>query len=320
MRLTDLADACRKSGLNVAEVSGWRTRGKALAAVKTIVVHHTATSAAAKGDYPTLGIVRDGRPGIPGPLSQIGLGRTGHVYVIASGKANHAGAVHRTTWGNAYSIGIEAEHPGGSTPWPPGQYDAYVRLCAALVRHYGLTVGDVRGHKEVAFPAGRKTDPNFNMTAFRARVREALAGTSASGSTAPVDGKLVVDGDLGPATVRALEAALKVPETGTVTWRSSGVPQFNASTTVELQHVLRGRALPGDGPLAVDGIMDPSTIGAVQGTLNHYRVATGLPGISLDRDWGAQTTRALQEHLNAHRNLIPGQVAFTAGIPGRAAQ
>ena len=309
MRLTDLADACRKSGLPVAEVSGWRTRGKALAAVKTIVVHHTATSAAAKGDYPTLGVVRDGRPGIPGPLSQ-----------LASGLANHAGRVHRTTWGNAYSIGIEAEHPGGSAPWPPAQYDAYVRLCAALVKHYGLTVDDVRGHKEVASPAGRKTDPNFNMAAFRARVREALAETSTSGSTAPVDGKLVVDGDLGTVTVRALEAALKVPETGTVTWRSSGVPQFNASTTVELQHVLRDRALPGDGPLVADGIMSPRTIGAVQGTLNHYRVMAGAPGIALDRDWGAQTTRALQEHLNAHRNLIPGQAAFTAGVPGRAAQ
>lgn len=175
MILTDLADAARKSGLKVIELNGWRSRGHGeLVAVRTIVVHHTATSAAVPGNYPSLGIVRDGRKDLAGPLANLGLGRDGTVYVIAAGLAWHAGEVRERDYGNAYSIGIEAEH-NGVGKWTTKQYDAYVRLCAALVKHYGLSVSDVRGHKEVCAPVGRKVDPNFDMGPFRAEVARALA-------------------------------------------------------------------------------------------------------------------------------------------------
>ena len=170
MLLTDLAKAARKSGLKVVEVDGWRTRGHGqMLSVAGIVVHHTATSKAAAGDYPSLRIVRDGRSDLPGPLSQLGLGRDGTVYVIAAGVAYHAGETAEQWQDNWRSIGIEAEHDGLS-PWPAAQYDAYVRLVAALAEHYGIPVSRVMGHKEVAVPAGRKVDPNFDMTAFRRAV------------------------------------------------------------------------------------------------------------------------------------------------------
>lgn len=172
MMLTDLAAACRKSGLKVVEVAGWQTRGHGhLYAVETIVAHHTATPRTAAGDYPSLGIVRDGRPGLPGPLSQLGLGCDGTVYVIAAGVAYHAGETWRREQDNWHAIGIEAEHDGYA-PWPAAQYDAYVRLCRALCDHYGLDASRVQGHKEIAKPAGRKPDPTFDMDAFRARIRE----------------------------------------------------------------------------------------------------------------------------------------------------
>src|SRR5690606_31620678 len=148
---------------------GWQTRGRELAALRGGVAHHTATSASAPGDYPTLGLVRDGRAGIPGPLSQLGLGRSGVWYVIASGRANHAGVVHDNfeyTHANDYALGVEAEHPG-SGPWSREQYDAYVRGCAALSRSYGITW---YGHREVAAPSGRKVDPTFDLNLFRASV------------------------------------------------------------------------------------------------------------------------------------------------------
>jgi hypothetical protein len=173
MMLTDLADAARKSGLPVVEVDGWRKRGHGqLVGVRTIVAHHTATAASAKGDYPSLRVVRDGRSDLAGPLANLGLGRDGTAYVIAAGLAYHAGKVREPDYGNAYSIGIEAEHPGIGV-WPNRQYDAYVQLCAALVEHYDLTVGDVLGHKEVCAPVGRKSDPNFPMDLFRAEVAAA---------------------------------------------------------------------------------------------------------------------------------------------------
>lgn len=172
MMLTDLAEACRKSGLPVVEVSGWQNRGHgAMTSVDTIVVHHTATSLEATGNYPSLGIVRDGRSDLPGPLAQLGLGRDGTVYVIAAGVSYHAGDTFEREEDNWHAIGIEAEHDGLS-PWPAPLVDAYARLCAALADHYDVPLSRIRGHKEIAKPLGRKTDPNFDMTAFRARVAD----------------------------------------------------------------------------------------------------------------------------------------------------
>lgn len=170
MILTDLADACRKSGLKVIEVDGWQTRGHGqMADARTVVAHHTATPKSASGDYPSLRIVRDGRTDLPGPLAQLGLGRSGTVYVIAAGVCFHAGATFTRDTDNWHAIGIEAEADGLSA-WPDEQVDAYARLCRALCDHYGLDVGRVLGHKEIAAPQGRKTDPNFDMSAFRERI------------------------------------------------------------------------------------------------------------------------------------------------------
>lgn len=170
MLLTDLAVAARKSGLSVVEVSGWRHRGHGvLASVDSIVCHHTATSRTASGDYPSIRVVRDGRPDLDGPLANLGLGRNGTVYVIAAGVAYHAGATRQSWMDNWHSIGIEAEADGLSS-WPAAQMDAYARLCAALCEHYAVPVERVLGHKEVCQPAGRKSDPNFDMAAFRRRV------------------------------------------------------------------------------------------------------------------------------------------------------
>lgn len=170
MMLTDLADACRKSGLKVVETSGWRTRGHGdMRGVETIVCHHTAGPET--GNMPSLGVITNGRTGLPGPLSHLGLARDGTVYVIAAGIAYHAGTVRETTMGNAYAIGIEAEATGVD-PWPAVQLDAYARLCAALCAHYGVPVVRVLGHKEVCSPVGRKIDPNFDMAAFRRQITD----------------------------------------------------------------------------------------------------------------------------------------------------
>ena len=177
MRLLWLPEVIRDAGLQVIEVDGWQDRGREFTRpIAGIVAHHTATPAAAKGDYPSLRVVRDGRPDLKGPLAQLGLGRSGVVYVIASGVANNAGA---GSWpgirGNSDTIGVEAEHPGGTAPWAGVQYDAYVRLCAALCGHLRLPVGRVIGHKEWA--PGRKFDPTFDMGRFRGDIENALNET-----------------------------------------------------------------------------------------------------------------------------------------------
>jgi len=172
--LTDLADILRNAGLTVIEVDGWKTRGhNQMNPVKSILVHHTAGPAT--GEYPSLKIVRDGRPDLSGPLSQLGLGRSGTWYVIAAGLSYHAGkTIDDLVFGNANAIGIEAEGTGvpssdsGHAYWPEIQWESYVRGVQALQAAYSVPTTRVLGHKEAAFPAGRKVDPNFSMDEFRA--------------------------------------------------------------------------------------------------------------------------------------------------------
>lgn len=173
-RLLWLADVARQAGLTVVEVPGWEQRGRSTMSdrPRVLIAHHTGTSARAPGEYPSLQIVRDGRPDLPGPLSHYGLGRSGTVYVIASGKANHAGV---GKWGSVHlstdTIGIEAEHPGDRTPWPAAQISAYERLSAAVLRYLGLPESCLCAHREWALPKGRKPDPTgIDMQGMRSRV------------------------------------------------------------------------------------------------------------------------------------------------------
>lgn len=168
MMLTDLADVLRAAGLKVQEVAGWRTRGHGqMTDVESITCHHTAGPKT--GNYPSLGVVRDGRPGLDGPLAHLGLGRDGTWYVIAAGLCWHAGVVFESWQGNPHALGIEAEGTGVD-PWPAVQYDSYAAGVAALRAHYSVPLARVLGHKEIAKPLGRKSDPNFNMNEFRAAV------------------------------------------------------------------------------------------------------------------------------------------------------
>lgn len=175
MRLLWLAEDCRAAGLKVVEIAGWQSRGVEFAdRPTTVLCHHTATPKAAKGDLPTQKILIEGRSDLPGPLCQVALGRNGTVYTVASGKANQAGkGTWRGTTSSAYTIGVEAEHPGTGA-WPQKQYDAYVTLCAVLARGLGVGAARVCGHREWATPAGRKTDPNFDMDRFRVEVARKL--------------------------------------------------------------------------------------------------------------------------------------------------
>lgn len=139
--------------------------------------HHTATKAHSY-DYPSLGIVRDGRSDLPGPLAQFGIGRhTGTVYIIAGGHANHAGG---GGWdglaGNGSVWGIEAENDGVGEDWGDGILRSYIALSAALCRHGGFTPDRVCRHAE--WSDGGKIDtatwPLDDGDWIRARVAEAL--------------------------------------------------------------------------------------------------------------------------------------------------
>lgn len=170
MLLTQLATVAYRTGRPVKESQGWQTRGRpgGMAGVRTLVVHHTVDNP--PGDYPSLAVVRDGRPGLPGPLSHYGIGRSGTIYVIAAGRCNHAGAVRDPDYANEFAIGIEAANNGTGEPWGEPLMESYVLLARALMTEFSLPVTRVLGHKEVCDPPGRKTDPSFDMGEFRDKI------------------------------------------------------------------------------------------------------------------------------------------------------
>lgn len=157
-RDTGIADRLRARGLKVVEVNGWRTRGSDTFNPRGSVDHHTAGPSSAYGTAPSLGICINGRTGLPGPLCNVLIGRDNTCYVIAAGRANHAGL---GGWGgltgNASVFGIERENVGnGTEPWTLEQYDVAAKAHAALIEAHGGRWDLVCEHKEWA--PNRKID------------------------------------------------------------------------------------------------------------------------------------------------------------------
>jgi hypothetical protein len=176
-KLVWMAQVLRAAGLKVAEQPGWVDCGRSeMGTVRGIVCHHTGVFNPNHDNMPTLRTLIKGRSDLPGPLAQLGLGRDGTYYVVAAGKANHAG---EGSWkgvsGNGSLIGIEGEN-SGKEPWPDVQMDAYRRGVAAILTKLDLDAGMCCGHREYA--PNRKWDPTFDMDEFRAGVRSIMQGTA----------------------------------------------------------------------------------------------------------------------------------------------
>lgn len=172
---TGIADRLRAAGLHVVEIAGWRTRGSSSFNPFGSLDHHTAGSR--NGNAPSLNICIYGRSDLPGPLCQVLMGRDNTCYVIAAGRANHAG---KGQWGNANGnedlYGIERENVGTSAElWRPDQTDAAAKAHAALIR--GRAGADmVCRHAEYALPPGRKPDTHsISGNALRGMVAVYLA-------------------------------------------------------------------------------------------------------------------------------------------------
>lgn len=241
-----IANKLRAAGLNVVEVAGWQTRGSSSFSPKGFVRHHTAGPAS--GNSPSLNICIYGRSDLAGPLCNVFQARDNTIYVVAAGRANHAGTGGwKGLSGNSTVYGIEVENTG-TEPWREDQLDTTARVCAALTSNVDLTCE----HKEWA--PNRKPDRHtVNGQAERERMRRFLGSTGAPPAAPPdlvaiangikearthtlrsgdkgdavkwlqagINNRsgrgLTVDGDFGPATetaVRDLQRFFKQPETG----------------------------------------------------------------------------------------------------------
>src|SRR5215510_5518597 len=98
LKLTWLAQVLQDAGLKVSPDPGWETRGFGdVGDIFGVICHHTGTLNPKRLNMPTLNSLRNGRKAsaklaaLPGPLAQLGLARDGTFFVIAAGKAIHAG-------------------------------------------------------------------------------------------------------------------------------------------------------------------------------------------------------------------------------------
>jgi len=210
-RDTGIADRLRAKGLTVVEVNGWRTRGAETFNPRGSVDHHTAGPRT--GNAPSLNICINGRPDLPGPLCHVLIGRDNTCYVIAAGRANHAGL---GGWaglqGNASVFGIERENVGdGSEPWTLQQYDVAAKAHAALIEAHGGEWRLVCEHKEWA--PRRKVDAfGVDGNVMRTLVQERLGK-----APAPAPAPSTSDADFlkAVAAAAAVRPVLKQGDRGT---------------------------------------------------------------------------------------------------------
>ncbi|MEU0831306.1 N-acetylmuramoyl-L-alanine amidase [Streptomyces sp. NPDC005969] len=204
----ELLAALKKEGVTVVEVGNWRTHNRnskgAWGPVNGSIVHHTVT----KGTASTVALCRDGHSTLPGPLCHGVIAKDGRVHLVGYGRTNHAGGGDPAVLqhviaedygtrppaptkgnsngvdGNSRFYGWECENLGdGKDPWPTAQYQAIVRVQAAICRAHGWTAKSVIGHLEWS---SDKVDPRgFAMQALRADVAERLKHSASWSPSAP---------------------------------------------------------------------------------------------------------------------------------------
>jgi hypothetical protein len=159
------------SSLDPTGAQSWSTRGRPYSTGQFdpsgVLCHHTA-SPAGTSDQADINGILCGNSQAPGPVSQLYLGRSGVLYLVAAGRCNHGGQGIRPGIDsgcadmNAATIGIEAGNSGVGEPWPPAQTAMYAATVAALCSWYGWGVDRVWLHATTGPPYGgcnSKIDP-----------------------------------------------------------------------------------------------------------------------------------------------------------------
>jgi hypothetical protein len=175
--LKGLAREFEHAGLEVRKLENWLNNGYEDFRPRRTGFHHTA-SAKSGGNTPSLGVVLNGREGIPGPLCNFLIGRNGQIVCVAGGKANHFGlggpirGIPKDS-GNLYVIGFEVENDGVGEPWERDLIQACDLAFAVSLDFMDEHAGAHLAHKEYA--EGRKFDPaRLDMDHDRDRVRAIL--------------------------------------------------------------------------------------------------------------------------------------------------
>ncbi|WP_406365311.1 N-acetylmuramoyl-L-alanine amidase [Streptomyces sp. NBC_00645] len=196
-------DLLRAEGLHVVEVGDWEHHNRnskgPWGPVHGVMIHHTVT----RGTENTVAIVRDGYASLPGPLAHGVIAKSGTVYLVGYGRANHAGLGDNDVLqaviaekappidneaavdGNRHFYGFECENLGdGEDPWPEAQLLAIERVAAAICRHHGWSARSVIRHLDWQPGKVDPRGPGMDWSSMLARFAKRL-GTRPPTSTLP---------------------------------------------------------------------------------------------------------------------------------------
>lgn len=179
------ADEFRAAGLKVVEVQGWKNRGRPASTGHfdpkgAHTTHHTGVTSSASNPAPGLSVLISGRSGLPGPLCHHAVAYDGTVYVIAAGRANHAGRIGKSGVpgmpyggdGNAHAMGNEVI-TDGTQPMPRAQQEAVALVAAVVLLHWSRNQTWAHRHQDIS--ATGKWDIGQWTTAFlRERVKDSI--------------------------------------------------------------------------------------------------------------------------------------------------
>ena len=190
----------KAEGIDVVEVGSWRTHNRnhvgPWGPIHGNMQHHTVS----RGDWASVELCRKGYEGLPGPLCTGVIGKDGRLYLISSGRSNHAGGIDPDVLaaviaedygdrppkpdvgnatgvdGNRHFYGFECVNMGdGKDPWPAVQVETMVRASAALDRAYGWSAKSSIFHAEWSRDKSDPRGPGMPTGAeFRRRVQERL--------------------------------------------------------------------------------------------------------------------------------------------------
>jgi hypothetical protein len=183
--LTTLDDTLRAWGFDVTDHNLTGRPGKF--DCQGVMGHHTAGPSGSSSRTPSLNVIRNGRTGIPGPLSQLYIGydalddlaagRKPTIHLCSRGRSNHAGTggpwrIVPEDSGNAYLAGIETENVGNQC-LAPLMLMLERRAAAATLDHINKDASWYTLHKEYAGP--RKPDiACVTATAERVAIQKIL--------------------------------------------------------------------------------------------------------------------------------------------------
>ena len=169
--LTGLPPLLRAAGLTVLEVPGWERRSAgSYGPWLGILNHHTAGGISSSTLTPSLRICVDGRSDLPGPLCNLYGGRDRKLYMVAAGRANHAGvgALPGVPSGNGDLVGIEWENNGVGEPWDD-LMPTMVATNAVICDYLGVPRSRCFDHREWA-PTRKVDRAGINSDRFRGSV------------------------------------------------------------------------------------------------------------------------------------------------------